>query len=53
MSDHRDAESRHDSAEEHGDSPEVVDEDHDVTNPSNEPAEAQVDDLFGGQAPLR
>jgi hypothetical protein len=47
-------ESRPDPAAEHGDSPEEVDEaDHDLTDPSNDFAENQVNDLLGGNFPLR
>ena len=58
MSEHadevEDLESRPDPAAEHGDSPEEVEEtDHDLTDPSNDFAENQVNDLLGGNFPLR
>lgn len=43
-----------DPAAEHGDSDEEVDTvDPDETTPFHDPAEKQVDDLFGGHGPLR
>jgi hypothetical protein len=44
---------REDSAAVHGDSQDELDEDHDVTNPSNAAPEQDVNDLLGGNFPLR